>query len=239
MPRICCWCRRWCWTAGRQHCLHFEAYGAPCNYYDLTSWSKSLLWRNQNWRSVENQNNLDTVWKSVIKITLTISIFMDRICDALTAYIGVLKGCIQVYGDWLPRHIFGKCTAFCAIVRMLYLSFTVLSLHLQRLLRGRFFKSANNLATIDSNDELIFMDGVSAPLPLFFFASIPSIFYCHFPDKVSLSWACCFRSVTQELCLLLQLDNVIWFMWIVFLESFYALIGKVFWRGPIERSLIV
>ena len=114
---------------------------------------------------------------------------MEVICNALSTYIGVLNGCIQVYGDWLPRHIFGKCTAFCAIVRMLYLSFIVSSLHLQRRVRDRFLSSPNNLASIDSNDELIFVDGVSAPLPLFFFASIPSIFYCHFPDKVSLSWA--------------------------------------------------
>lgn len=104
----------------------------------------------------------------------------------LSVNVGALNGCIQVYGDWLPRHIFGKFTAFCAIVRMLYLSYIVLSLHLQRRLRGRFFKSANNLASSDNNDELIFMDGVSVPLPLFFFAGIPSIFYCHFPDKVSL-----------------------------------------------------
>jgi hypothetical protein len=31
---------------------------------------------------------------------------------------------------------------------------------------------------------VILMDGVSASLPLFFLSGIPSIFYCHFPDKV-------------------------------------------------------
>ena len=33
--------------------------------------------------------------------------------------------------------------------------------------------------------EIVLMDGVSASLPLFYLVGISSIFYCHFPDKVS------------------------------------------------------
>jgi hypothetical protein len=44
-------------------------------------------------------------------------------------YIGVLGDCIEVYGDWLPRQIFGKATAFCAIIRMVYLSIIIILRH--------------------------------------------------------------------------------------------------------------
>ena len=97
---------------------------------------------------------------------------------------GALGNCIEVHGDWLPRHIFGKCTAFCAIVRMFYLSLVLVSRHLMRRVKcciGQFF---GHVVTFET-DEIVLMDGVSASLPLFYLAGIPSIFYCHFPDKVS------------------------------------------------------
>ena len=35
-----------------------------------------------------------------------------------------------------------------------------------------------------SHIDLVVVDGVSLPLPLFAWCNIPSIFYCHFPDKL-------------------------------------------------------
>ena len=114
-------------------------------------------------------------------------IILNDSCNIPFNYLGVLNGCIEIYGDWLPRHLFGKCTAFCAILRMLYISLVVLLVHLQRQLKGRFsLKSIATTRSSDYHDELVFMDGVSASLPLFFLVGIPSIFYCHFPDKVNL-----------------------------------------------------
>ena len=115
--------------------------------------------------------------------------FIHHSFTSVTSYstkltVGALGNCIEVHGDWLPRHIFGKCTAFCAIVRMFYLSLVLVSRHLTRRIKrhvSRFF----GRAVSSDIDEIVLMDGVSASLPLFYLASIPSIFYCHFPDKVS------------------------------------------------------
>lgn len=101
-----------------------------------------------------------------------------------TLAIGALGSYIEVHGDWLPRHIFGKCTAYCAIVRMLYLSLVLVSRHLMRRIKLHVSRFLGHTVSLDV-DEIVLMDGVSASLPLFFFAGIPSIFYCHFPDKVS------------------------------------------------------
>ena len=90
---------------------------------------------------------------------------------------GALGACVAVYGDWLPRQLLGRGTAMCAIVRMVYMSIIVL---LQILLRrawdiycGRGFAAR----------EVVFIDGVSAPVPLFTLCGVPVVFYCHFPDK--------------------------------------------------------
>ena len=98
-------------------------------------------------------------------------------------FLGVLNGCIEVHGDWLPRHIFGKCTALCAIIRMLYLSLVVIYRQFLQQFKESFSKS--QVSVPKNKDEIVFVDGVSAPLPLFFLAGIPTIFYCHFPDKVN------------------------------------------------------
>ncbi len=78
---------------------------------------------------------------------------------------GILGNCIQVYGDWLPRHIFGKGTAFCAIIRMFFLA----------LMLVLFYRSQS---------EVVFIDGVSAPVPLMRLCGLKVLFYCHFPDMV-------------------------------------------------------
>jgi alpha-1,3/alpha-1,6-mannosyltransferase len=69
-------------------------------------------------------------------------------------------------GDWLPRHIFWKCHALCATVRMMYLTVWLL-----------FFS--------EINPEVVICDQVSAPLPLLRkFCSAKLVFYCHYPDKL-------------------------------------------------------
>ncbi len=79
---------------------------------------------------------------------------------------GKLSDKICVYGDWLPRSIFGKMMALCAIVRMIYLTFIVILMYC--------------IGMID----IIILDGISAPIPLLKLFSIPVLFYCHFPDKL-------------------------------------------------------
>lgn len=81
---------------------------------------------------------------------------------------GVLSQCIAVYGDWLPRSILGKAAALCAIIRMLYISMVII---------------IRSLASSQRTDVVV-LDGVSAPIPLFYLAGIPVVFYCHYPDKL-------------------------------------------------------
>ncbi len=81
-------------------------------------------------------------------------------------FTGSLGDSIRVYGDWLPRNVFGKFTAFFAIIRMLYLALII----------GLFFRSTT---------DIVFIDGVSAPIPLFRAFGFKVLFYCHFPDKVT------------------------------------------------------
>lgn len=101
--------------------------------------------------------------------------------SSLFTFIGVLGDCIEVYGDWLPRQILGKGTAFCAILRMIYLSIILVIRHFLKKI-WKYLSQSNEIEKV----ELVFVDGVSAPMPFYSLAGIPSIFYCHFPDKVSL-----------------------------------------------------
>lgn len=76
---------------------------------------------------------------------------------------------VETVGDWLPRSVFGKCSAFCAYFRMVYAAlYTV------------FFLSKSQRI------DVIFCDQVSLGIPIFRLASNqPKIlFYCHFPDQL-------------------------------------------------------
>ena len=73
---------------------------------------------------------------------------------------------VHVYGDWLPRQLFGKFTAFFAIMRMIYLA----------LITVLFYSETT---------DIVILDGVSAPVPLLRLFGMKVIFYCHFPDMVS------------------------------------------------------
>ena len=50
-------------------------------------------------------------------------------CFEETRGDGVIAKCIEVHGGWLPRQIFGRCTALCAIVRMIYVSLVAIYGH--------------------------------------------------------------------------------------------------------------
>ena len=85
-------------------------------------------------------------------------------CFDETRLDGLLADKITVVGDWLPRQIFGFGTALCSQIRMVYAALCILQ-------RG-------------VPPKLVFTDGVSTPLPLFFWAGIHSVFYCHYPDML-------------------------------------------------------
>jgi alpha-1,3/alpha-1,6-mannosyltransferase/myotubularin-related protein 1/2 len=86
---------------------------------------------------------------------------------------GILGKSIHVYGDWIPRHIYGKGTAFFAIIRMLYITIILT-------IKSIIYKLFNNNNYVD----FVFMDGVSESIPLLTLLGIPVLFYCHFPDKL-------------------------------------------------------
>uniref|UniRef100_A0A6B2E8G2 Alpha-1,3/1,6-mannosyltransferase ALG2 n=1 Tax=Phlebotomus kandelakii TaxID=1109342 RepID=A0A6B2E8G2_9DIPT len=76
---------------------------------------------------------------------------------------------VQTVGDWLPRSIFGKFSAFCAYLRMIYAAFyTVL------------------VVSKSEKIDAIFCDQISLGIPILRLArNTPKIlFYCHFPDQL-------------------------------------------------------
>ena len=74
---------------------------------------------------------------------------------------GTLK--VTACGDWLPRRIFGRFYALCAVLRMLYVSLYVI---LRR-----------------EQCDIFFCDQVSACIPVLRLAARAKVlFYCHFPD---------------------------------------------------------
>jgi len=91
-----------------------------------------------------------------------------------------------VYGDWLPRYIDvgfitrfirrggpasdRRFTAICGIVRMLYISLVF---------------ALKSLLSLDGvgKGHIVFLDGLSASIPLINAIGLPVLFYCHFPDK--------------------------------------------------------
>ena len=94
---------------------------------------------------------------------------------------------VQVYGDWLPRYIDvgmfmrdkkGGSTnrrfiALCGIIRMIYLAIVFIFNHI--------FTWNDEAAVCDSH--VVFLDGLSAPVPLMTMFGFPVLFYCHFPDR--------------------------------------------------------
>jgi len=85
-------------------------------------------------------------------------------CFEETRGEGPLAGRIRVVGSWLPRQLMGYGTALCSHVCMMYATAWCIFRHKELF------------------PDVIFMDGVSTPLPLLLWARIPTIFYCHYPD---------------------------------------------------------
>jgi alpha-1,3/alpha-1,6-mannosyltransferase len=86
---------------------------------------------------------------------------------------------VIVIGDWLPRHIFGRFTVFCAVLRMIYIALVLVF---------GFAGSGTNAKRLRPNTapDIVFLDGVSAPLIILYMFGLPTMFYCHYPDMVSL-----------------------------------------------------
>ena len=79
-------------------------------------------------------------------------------------FLELLGNCIEVYGDWIPRHIFGLFHALMSIFRM--------------------FWACLRLIWSDRHFDIIFLDQVSYVIPLLKFSSNCDkiVFYCHHPD---------------------------------------------------------
>eukprot|EP00826_Nyctotherus_ovalis_P008658 TRINITY_DN1224_c0_g1_i2.p1 TRINITY_DN1224_c0_g1~~TRINITY_DN1224_c0_g1_i2.p1 ORF type:complete len:197 (-),score=45.06 TRINITY_DN1224_c0_g1_i2:22-612(-) len=72
---------------------------------------------------------------------------------------------VEVHGNLFPRHIFNKCFALCAYIRMLLCTLYVI------LFCSKF--------------QLIVLDQVPLPIPFIrLFTSAKVLFYCHHPDKL-------------------------------------------------------
>eukprot|EP00743_Colponemidia_sp_Colp-15_P002724 GILK01002950.1.p1 GENE.GILK01002950.1~~GILK01002950.1.p1 ORF type:complete len:416 (+),score=93.37 GILK01002950.1:70-1317(+) len=70
---------------------------------------------------------------------------------------------VRVHGDFLPKTIFGRMYALCAILRMIWVSIVFL-------FSGRHF--------------VVFCDQVSAVVPILKLFGAKVIFYCHYPDQL-------------------------------------------------------
>jgi hypothetical protein len=75
---------------------------------------------------------------------------------------------VRVRGSFLPRTIFGKCHALCAIVRNLWAALALL---------------AENAASA-GDVAFLFVDQLSVAVPLLRLLARPIVFYCHFPDML-------------------------------------------------------
>jgi alpha-1,3/alpha-1,6-mannosyltransferase len=72
---------------------------------------------------------------------------------------------VRVYGDFLPRHLFGTCHLLCAWLRHLWLCFALI------VVGGKF--------------DAAVVDQISLGVPLLqLVRRRPVLFYCHFPDKL-------------------------------------------------------
>ncbi|XP_033227567.1 alpha-1,3/1,6-mannosyltransferase ALG2 [Belonocnema kinseyi] len=86
---------------------------------------------------------------------------------------------VTVYGDWLPRNIFGKFFAACAYIRMIYAALCIIFL--------------------EELPEIVFCDIVSVCIPILRLRIPHVLFYCHFPDQLLSSrggqWKSIYRAV--------------------------------------------
>eukprot|EP01060_Flectonema_neradi_P030679 TRINITY_DN4504_c2_g2_i1.p1 TRINITY_DN4504_c2_g2~~TRINITY_DN4504_c2_g2_i1.p1 ORF type:complete len:458 (+),score=69.51 TRINITY_DN4504_c2_g2_i1:91-1464(+) len=88
---------------------------------------------------------------------------------------------VRVAGDWLPRHILRKGHVLFATLRMWYLTISFL--------------------LFSDRVDVVIIDQVSLPLLLIRILApqLPSLFYCHFPDKLCDATLSTRRSVIRKL----------------------------------------
>ncbi|CAH1117856.1 unnamed protein product [Phaedon cochleariae] len=75
---------------------------------------------------------------------------------------------VEVYGDWLPRSIFGRFQALCAYIRMIYLSIM-------------YFV----LLKLEEAPDLYFTDLIPVANPFLKLGNQRVIYYCHHPDLLA------------------------------------------------------
>lgn len=75
---------------------------------------------------------------------------------------------VEVYGDWLPRSIFGRFQALCAYVRMIYLSIVyILFVHNK------------------DKPDLYITDLIPIANPFLKLVNAKVVYYCHHPDLLA------------------------------------------------------
>ncbi|XP_030747829.1 alpha-1,3/1,6-mannosyltransferase ALG2 [Sitophilus oryzae] len=75
---------------------------------------------------------------------------------------------VEVYGDWLPRKIFGRFQALCAYIRMVYLTVAYLLLYRKQ-----------------HQPDLYFIDLIPISVPFLRLANQKVVYYCHHPDLLA------------------------------------------------------
>lgn len=81
---------------------------------------------------------------------------------------------LNVWGKWIPAHVYGKGQALCSTVRLLYLALAV---------ARQIHHRQNNKN--DDTSLLIVLDVLPTPLWILRFLTPASLlFYCHFPDQL-------------------------------------------------------
>ncbi|KAJ3110489.1 Alpha-1,3-mannosyltransferase-like protein [Phlyctochytrium bullatum] len=81
---------------------------------------------------------------------------------------------IKVYGDFLPRHLFGRFMIVFALLRNLYLSLYLLYLSI--------VTPVSQLG--DVRHQVAIVDQISLSIPILRLVFPRVVFYCHFPDRL-------------------------------------------------------
>lgn len=114
--------------------------------------------------------------ESAYEVTIFTTHHDPNHCFEETKPDGVLGNSVLVYGDFLPRTVFGRFTAACSMLRMVYLAVIFLCFH--------YFSYHKSSGYHHNSYDILILDGVSTPIPLlrFFAKKLKILFYCHFPD---------------------------------------------------------
>ncbi|XP_076269602.1 alpha-1,3/1,6-mannosyltransferase ALG2-like [Rhynchophorus ferrugineus] len=75
---------------------------------------------------------------------------------------------VEVFGDWLPRKIFGRCQALCAYIRMIYLTIVFILFY-----RNKY------------KADLYFIDLIPISIPFLKIVKEKVVYYCHHPDLLA------------------------------------------------------